>query len=962
MQLCVLAAGGDVWTNVWVGWSGHVRSGGGLVWATRIFLFVVSYTGLACTVRMKRHPKRPQKAARRCSENLKQYEREGREVVPLFREIRLKRLNGKLLSENLAQEEEEQELKRRIEILHTVGGGAVEYASQSKIRAVAKRMQLQTFRRGDAIVTQGEIGKKFYIVYSGYCLVKLRTGNDEHLISHKSPGEWFGEAALLHAHSTRTASVIAVEETTCLVLLQRDFFSILELNETLAEQEEFQYYERIMYGVRVFRSLGPQKLASLARKARVKVVHRNEMVYEYGTQAQALCIVIKGRVSLGTYINQHKHPEWTPLRVCGNKDYFGESYLIPGHGGNRSESAKAEEECALLEIKVNPQFFAGCNDFNELLVYQSELKNGKEDAEVIKDPDSLIYKDFSKDKSVSVLIQQDRSNQADKRTLQKLGSSNILTQYVNHDKDATQGSCLRRRIVRAALKQRGVMLPSLCVLYDRVLQKIKQSQGAVAWRSLLEDGEDACDIHDEDGMLSRIHRCAMTALNSRDRTEEQTQFLVDLIRTVVFIKRRCEEEGWNMGQYNILVKSMRYVHVNPQERIYTQNEQAENLYVILAGEVSLVYETNHSFTNLANLLTGDSFGELSVAGVRIRPTTAIAVSDSLLIKINYSAWQVAEKASLGICLTSAKFSTQAKFNLIRTVDFLRSWNMSKQYRFVTYLGTEEFPKGFTLLRANRPSTHLYFVASGELGVVEHSSNKLLTKLTVSSMIGLSAMFAKYQHSHTKELLALSVEPNNIVCLGPVFVLSISGHQANHMIPPNMKLELQRVCEQTSVLRKSVGGNEVASIREQKTSASSGSNDINRADKFLKKPWMKNRALIEDHRHISHKYTTKVALKKQAEEWHRLERAPVRRRVASATPLKRTQAPKVEAEQMWKTAEPTVCSWSFFDDRLHIGHPEAVDALVSEQAGGKVAIAPPKEAQSRMNRQGRLGWERFHQFL
>ena len=147
--------------------------------------------------------------------------------------------------------------------------------------------------------------------------------------------------------------------------------------------------------------------------------------------------------------------------------------------------------------------------------------------------------------------------------------------------------------------------------------------------------------------------------------------------------------------------------------------------------------TNHSFTNLANLLTGDSFGELSVAGVRIRPTTAIAVSDSLLIKINYSAWQVAEKASLGICLTSAKFSTQAKFNLIRTVDFLRSWNMSKQYRFVTYLGTEEFPKGFTLLRANRPSTHLYFVASGELGVVEHSSNKLLTKLTVSSINSIS---------------------------------------------------------------------------------------------------------------------------------------------------------------------------------------------------------------------------------
>ena len=72
----------------------------------------------------------------------------------------------------------------------------------------------------------------------------------------------------------------------------------------------------------------------------------------------------------------------------------------------------------------------------------------------------------------------------------------------------------------------------------------------------------------------------------------------------------------------------------------------------------------------------------------------------------------------------------------------------------------------------------------------------------------------------------------------------------------------------------------------------------------------------------------------------------------------TQAPRVEAEHMWKTAEPTVCSWSFFDDRLHIGHPEAVDALVSEKTGEKAVTAPPKGAKTGT----RMNWERFHQFL
>ena len=41
------------------GSSDHVCGGGGLVWESCIFFFAVSCTRLGCTVRMKRHPKRP---------------------------------------------------------------------------------------------------------------------------------------------------------------------------------------------------------------------------------------------------------------------------------------------------------------------------------------------------------------------------------------------------------------------------------------------------------------------------------------------------------------------------------------------------------------------------------------------------------------------------------------------------------------------------------------------------------------------------------------------------------------------------------------------------------------------------------------------------------------------------------------------------------------------------------------
>jgi len=79
------------------------------------------------------------------------------------------------------------------------------------------------YEAGEAIVTQGEIGDRFYVVKKGRVEV-VREGRDgvSTVLASLGPGEYFGEVALLR-DLQRTASVRAVEPTDVISLGRGDF-------------------------------------------------------------------------------------------------------------------------------------------------------------------------------------------------------------------------------------------------------------------------------------------------------------------------------------------------------------------------------------------------------------------------------------------------------------------------------------------------------------------------------------------------------------------------------------------------------------------------------------------------------------------------------------------------------------------------------------------------------------------
>jgi len=73
---------------------------------------------------------------------------------------------------------------------------------------------------GEEIITQGEVGDRFYLIERGEVEV-IENGSFRR---RESPGESFGEIALLH-DVTRTASVRATTETTLLALEREQFLN-----------------------------------------------------------------------------------------------------------------------------------------------------------------------------------------------------------------------------------------------------------------------------------------------------------------------------------------------------------------------------------------------------------------------------------------------------------------------------------------------------------------------------------------------------------------------------------------------------------------------------------------------------------------------------------------------------------------------------------------------------------------
>ncbi|MDR7482353.1 MAG: cyclic nucleotide-binding domain-containing protein [Armatimonadota bacterium] len=98
-----------------------------------------------------------------------------------------------------------------------------------ELESVARSMRERTYEPGAVIVKEGDPGLGFFLITRG----RVEVWHHDHRIRELGPGEFFGEMALMEERP-RSATVKAVERTTCLQLVRWDFRALLKENPDLA--------------------------------------------------------------------------------------------------------------------------------------------------------------------------------------------------------------------------------------------------------------------------------------------------------------------------------------------------------------------------------------------------------------------------------------------------------------------------------------------------------------------------------------------------------------------------------------------------------------------------------------------------------------------------------------------------------------------------------------------------------
>lgn len=190
--------------------------------------------------------------------------------------------------------------------------------------------------------------------------------NSSYLCS-KYPGDFFGESAVLEASSTRTASVVAVENGEGLQITKEAFEKYIETHP--------MHKERILHtlGQRMDQHLSSLPFLSRVPHSKISLfsslfhyvpLRAGQPLFEEGSSGQAMYVVYQGKVR--AHVFDKARNENINLSEIGPGSYFGEISMLVDIP--RTASITAVEDCLLLELRKK--------DCQNMLRLAPELRDG----------------------------------------------------------------------------------------------------------------------------------------------------------------------------------------------------------------------------------------------------------------------------------------------------------------------------------------------------------------------------------------------------------------------------------------------------------------------------------------------------------------------------------------------------------------------------------------------------------
>jgi CRP-like cAMP-binding protein len=97
------------------------------------------------------------------------------------------------------------------------------------VQELVPTFALRAYSKGTEIVKEGETGSDLFILYKGSASVKQKKTLGSKELAKLQPGDFFGEIGFLE-HKTRSASVVALEDTQAFSWPPADMEKVFEQN------------------------------------------------------------------------------------------------------------------------------------------------------------------------------------------------------------------------------------------------------------------------------------------------------------------------------------------------------------------------------------------------------------------------------------------------------------------------------------------------------------------------------------------------------------------------------------------------------------------------------------------------------------------------------------------------------------------------------------------------------------
>lgn len=217
------------------------------------------------------------------------------------------------------------------------------------------------YEAGQHICRQNDVGRSFYIMFSGKVVVKVNY--DTVKLATLIRGQGFGELALISKGSKRTASVVTVEPTIVMILSGDDYELNLDQAKVNQIDEAIQFLHQ---NVKQFKFWSKSRVRLLASLSSKKTVPAGHLVVTQGQPVNALYFVLRGTCILQKEILHRRYNRWptgldqwetrrkkfvekVDLKTMKRGKVFGEECLLD-FGANHLYSVLAQTNVEILAV------------------------------------------------------------------------------------------------------------------------------------------------------------------------------------------------------------------------------------------------------------------------------------------------------------------------------------------------------------------------------------------------------------------------------------------------------------------------------------------------------------------------------------------------------------------------------------------------------------------------------------